>query len=227
MEDKYTTYISKYNDIETKICKIDGAPIDANMKWFEDSLEDIKLRNKLYLCRIVRNYIQHNSDYKDFISITDNMLNFLDSIDIMVNSKLNTAENIMIPLKKIQYRKINDNIFDTISFMNLKNIDYIPIIDDEYKVIGIFSISSVLNLISNDFLKKTSKFKDLDFKKYLNINKDTVKFINKDKLLEDIFEIFISSKGNKNPTKLIIITSTGNSKGNVLGIITEYDIYNL
>ena len=226
MEDKYSIYISKYNNIETKLCKLNNAPADANIKWFEDSLEDVKIKNKLYLCRIIRNYIQHNTDYKEFITITDEMLKFLDSIDFMVSSKLNTAENIMVPLKKIKYGKIEDNIQDVVKIMSSKNFDFIPIIDNDYKLTGIFSVTSILTLISSEGLKKTSKFKDLDSKKYLGINKDTVKFIGKEVLVEDIYKIFFNSKNNKNQTKLIIVTSTGNSKGNVLGIITDYDIYN-
>lgn len=224
MEDKYTLYISKYNNIETKLCKLEDAPVDANMKWFEDTLEDIKLKNKLYLCRIIRNYIQHNSDYKDFICITDGMLNFLDSVDVIVNSKLNTSENIMIPLKKICFKRIEDNVLDCIAIMNSKNYDFIPIIDDNNKILGVFSTGSIVNLISSEGIKKSLKFKDLD-KKYLNINKDIIKFVNKDILVEEIIDIFENSKGNKNSVKLIIVTSNGNSKGDILGLISEYDVY--
>ena len=98
--DKYDIFINEYNKLENILSQLSGAPNDANMKWLEDTLDDIKMRNKLYLCRIMRNYIQHNTDYRKFINITDEMIDFIRYMYKLVYSKLVTVDEYMIPLKK-------------------------------------------------------------------------------------------------------------------------------
>ena len=82
--------LNLYKKIETAIPKMKDAPIDANVRWFEESIVDMEKRNKLYLCRIIRNYIQHNADFKTFIHITSEMIDFLSNIYIVSkNNKKN------------------------------------------------------------------------------------------------------------------------------------------
>lgn len=225
MEDKYTSFISEYNKLETILCKLPNASQEANMRWLEDSLTDMKTKSKLHQCRVLRNYIQHNPDYRDFINISPNMIVFLQDMYKDVLNKLNTVEIIMIPNKKIQMKLQTDNINDAINIMINKNIDYIPIINNDV-VIGILSKDEVLKLYFNNEIKKTTKIKDIDIKK-ISINKNEIKFIEKNKLLEDALNLFNNQRTSKTPLRMLIVTSNGKSTGTILGLLTEFDIYNL
>ena len=106
--------------------------------------------------------------------------------------------------------------------MNSKNYDFIPVLENN-KVTGIFSKNTITNIFMNDKINKKSTFKAID-EKFIKINKDEIKLIKSGTLLNDIITLFESSKSSKKILKMCIITDTGNIKGNVLGIITEFDL---
>lgn len=222
---KYDEFIFKYNRLETLLHKLPNAPLDANMKWYEDSLEDNKIKNKLYISRVTRNFIQHNEDYKNFIEVSDGMINFLDDIYVSLYSNLITAEKIMIPLKKIYIGKISDKVYETINIMNSKNLELIPIIDNSSnKLIKVLTIKNLPQIFEK--VNKKTTFKEFLDTKELEIPKDYIKFVNKDTLLEDIILIFENSRKNKKVVQYIIVTDTGTSKGDILGIISPFEAYN-
>ena len=218
MENKTTQYITKYNDIENLLNKIPNAPIDANMKWLEDNISDLKIKNKLYLCRVIRNYIQHNSDGKEFISINDNNLSFLDEMKTFVLNKIQKAEDIMVPSKKLISATTDSKVVDVIKIMNSKNYGFIPIFDKNEVYITCFTKEDALILFEQDKIKKTTKFSNLDIKKDFNKNKVLVKFSSKDKLIEEVSEIL--NQNNLKSTKLLI-TDNGKSTGKVIGLLTK------
>ena len=221
MEDNFSKFLFEYNKLETSLNKISGAPVDANMKWYEDNYTDQKIKNKLYLCRILRNYIQHNEDYRDFVAINDNMINFLTKEYIVAFSKITKAKDIMTPLKKFTSKSLKDNALETISFITSKKITFLPILNDDLTLVGALTpINALENIL--DCTKKTT-IKQLVDKKALTLPKDTVKFIKEDSLVEDVLEIF-NSKNGKKEVEYLIVTDTGKSNGKVSGIITKNSI---
>lgn len=223
MSDKYQDFISIYNKLETIIHKIPNAPDDANMKWLEDSLPNVNDKNKLYLCRIIRNYIQHNEDYRSFVSVTDGMITFLNNIYINNFAKLLKAEDIMISINKTHTKEITDNASESIDFMLSKKINFLPILDNE----KISAIATPLSALTGfKFIKKTSQNKFLIDNKIYTIPKDNIKFVSADKTLDEIIEIFDNTRTTKKPIDLIIVTETGNVKGKALGTISPFEAYN-
>ena len=83
----YEEFLNLYKSIESAIPKMKDASSDANVRWYEETITDAEKRNKLYLCRITRNYIQHNVDFSTFINISPGILSFLRDIYIEVISK--------------------------------------------------------------------------------------------------------------------------------------------
>ena len=209
MEDKYALYIKKYNEIENLIPKLKGAQPDSNMKYLEDITTDNSEKNKLYLSRITRNYIQHNSDYKDFIEISDGQLKFLDEIYLKVYGQLDTVKNIMVPTKKAFIKDSKEKISDSIDSFIKKEKNFI-VISEENKFVGILTPIDVLEIV-NSGIKKTDKFDCID-KKILNRNKQKVSFLKEDALIEE------ATKELKEK-EIIIVTDTGKSTGKILGIL--------
>lgn len=209
MEDKYALYIKKYNEIENLIPKLKGAQPDSNMKYLEDITTDNSEKNKLYLSRITRNYIQHNSDYKDFIEISDGQLKFLDEIYLKVYGQLNTVKNIMVSTKKAFIKDSKEKISDSIDNFIKKEKNFI-VISEENKFVGILTPIDVLEIV-NSGIKKTDKFDCVD-KKILNRNKQKVSFLKEDALIEE------ATKELKEK-EIIIVTDTGKSTGKILGIL--------
>ncbi len=209
----HSIYIEKYNKIESLIKKIKDAPSDANMKYLEDMVEDSSIKNKLYLCRITRNYIQHNTDYKEFINISDAQLKFLDEIEDLVLGKIEKVEDIAIPVKKYKIKYIDEKTIDSFTeFVKTKN-NYFTILNKDDTLLGVLSIANIATLLIQQ-IKKTDKLESID-KKIYNSNKNVYKFVKKGSLYEEAINLF---KEDTN-TKIVFVTENGKSTGKIIGII--------
>ena len=124
----YNQFLHIYKLIETEIPNMKAAPIDANVRWLEEQIDDNDKRTKLYTCRILRNYIQHHSDFQEFINISPGMITFLNGIYIEVKSENVKNTDIM---SKMLVADIKDPITDMIKKMDTRKQDYIPVIKNE------------------------------------------------------------------------------------------------
>ena len=52
-------------------------PVGISVFWLETNSSDPDRANKLKICRMLRNYAQHNDDYKKFIAVSQQMVVFL------------------------------------------------------------------------------------------------------------------------------------------------------
>lgn len=202
---KQDIFIQKFKEIENLIPKLPNTPIDANFKWYEDNTLDNEKKQKLYICRVLRNYIQHNKDYLDFVSVSDDMLKFLDEINNEIKSKLTQAKDEMIPLKKMIYCKKQDKALEVLTLMLKKNLEYIPILDENNIVIGLISIYDLTNFVLENKTKNLSTFTKIK------------KILYKCNKLDTLMEEIINLKKNDENLKYIFITEQGTTKSKVLG----------
>ena len=212
-QDIYEEFLNLYKKIETAIPKMKDAPLDANVRWFEESIVDMEKRNKLYLCRIIRNYIQHNADFKTFIHISSEMIDFLSNIYIEVLQHQLKNKDIMIHGNQLIIRNINDNIIDTIKKMETKKQDFVPIIENN-KLLGIFSDKIIRQILIKN--KSTEKTFD-QIRIFLKIPGD-VKFVKTEDTIEKTLELI------KKDCKCVICTNNGRSTGTVDGIIRKEEL---
>lgn len=206
----YNQFLHIYKLIETEIPNMKAAPIDANVRWLEEQMDDNDKRTKLYTCRILRNYIQHHSDFQEFINISPGMITFLNGIYIEVKSENVKNTDIM---SKMLVADVKDPITDMIKKMDTRKQDYIPVIKNE-KIIGIFSDKVMRQmLVKNGKCEKT--FDKIE--KLLKIPQE-VKFENSEDSIEKTLEKI------KNGVKIIICTDNGKSTGKILGMISEKEL---
>lgn len=217
---KYDLFIQKFKTIELLLPKIEDYPNDANFKWYEDLQTDTLKKNKMYYCRITRNYIQHNPDFASFLLISDGLLNFLDEIILELKSKLTNISDVATSYRKMVKCEITDKAFDVLELMNKKEIELIPVVEDGVlkQVIDIYTIS---NFVSKN--TKTKKIKDiLESNK---INKKGFTIMKKDEELSSVLKEFESSFYSKNSLKVIYFTENGYSSEKLTGCIYEKDLY--
>lgn len=209
----YEDFLHLYKNIELNIPKMKNATMDSNVKWLEDQIMEPEKRNKLYICRIIRNYIQHNSDYKEFITITEGMITFLKEIYVQVLSNQIKNKDIMLSGKQFVVCKISDNIIDTLKKMDSKKQEYIPIFKDE-KLIGFFSNKVIRQmLIKYKNCEKTFE----NIQDILKIQTD-VKFVKTEDTIEKTLNFF------KNECSCVFCTDNGKSTGKIEGIIREEEV---
>ena len=206
-------FLELYKKVEAAIPKMKNAPLDANIRWLEDQIIDQEKRNKLYVCRITRNYIQHNTDFQSFINISSGMLSFLKDIYLEVIANQVKNEDIMITGKQFIIANIHDNIIDTIKKMESKRQDYVPILKDD-KVIGIFSDKIVRQMmIKNGNCEKTFD----KIQKLLKIPTN-VKFVKAEDSIEKTLEMIKDGC-------IVFCTDNGKNIGKIEGMIKDIKNY--
>lgn len=175
MQNTNEAFLKKWAEIENDIKQLPDAPADANMKWYEDRIEDNEKKNKLYLCRVCRNYLSHNPD-KHFINVTSEMIEFLCDIQLEIRNQLDIIKVRMISKRKSLYVNLTDNILATIDLMKKKNISMVPVLNEKGAVLGIFSKDCIF--------KHYGEFtKAMTFKKFIDL--EECHFINEMTLCED------------------------------------------
>ena len=78
---EYQLFIDKFKRVEQAVKLLDGYNNTGSpVKFLEDYLDGSPLQTKIRMCRNVRNYIQHEPDYENFIRISPGMLECLDDV---------------------------------------------------------------------------------------------------------------------------------------------------
>ena len=72
-------FLLEYNRLETLLKKSTDKPV--MVLDYENSLTDIDVKEKLKVCRILRNYCRHHEDYSAFVDVTDGMLEFIRGVN--------------------------------------------------------------------------------------------------------------------------------------------------
>lgn len=202
---KQDSFIELFKEIENVVKKLPNAPEDANFKWFEDITIDNEKKQKLYVCRVLRNYIQHHKDYISFVEISDDMLKFMKEVLLEITSQLNKVEDEMISINKIDSCTLKDKGIDVLKLMTKKKLEYIPLIENNL-FIGLISIYDLTNFVLENKNKNLSNF--------TKFKKNSYKFVKPSLLMEDVINI----KKDIN-IKYIFVTENGTMKTKILGVL--------
>ena len=202
------------------------SPIKEYIHELERSMigEDTYKANALDFLRILRNNLTHR-DVSSFVEVTDGALNFLQrEIDRFENPI--EAEDVMLPFEKLFSIHLKDSTLRVLHEIYKNSYDIIPVLNDEQKVIGVFSLDVMLkDLYLNKPKKITSKSTIEDFKELLELddqNKERFEFVS---FNEDIFEVMARfNKKNSKKLKMLFVTQSGDENTKLLGIITPHDI---
>ncbi len=229
-------FIRIYNDLDREIRN--GLKLDkriSHMRALEISSKksDVIERNLDALKQYarLRNCIVHDT----FSGIEEPIAVPLPEVVEKYKSILNrfknplTAYDICIHRSKILVASPNSLVMDVIESMDKLLVSRVPIIEDE-KVIGVFNGNVLIyylsrtkrSLISNNTLiKELNEFTNLD-----SHRKETYDFIDKTLNIYEIEKYF--KDRNKDDHKLValFITSDGTRYGKLLGLLTEWDLYN-
>ena len=145
---KNTKYLDLYRRMESAI-KSSGKY--NSVKEYEDSLEtNSEKQNKLRMCRMMRNYMEHENI--TFVEASDAMIEFVEKLSIDFDE-----ENI--PVKKKMFNVKNsiqetDLIVVAADYMTKKKLDTIPIFNKDDFSIGVITYESIVKyLAAGDFTK--------------------------------------------------------------------------
>lgn len=180
-------FLTAYKELETEIRSAD--PNDS-VYDYENCLEDADKQEKLKLCRITRNYIQHHSD--KFAEVSDTMVQFLEKETNLLRSKSDLVKKHIYRAEPITEKT---TIKDAILLGATSKIDYIPIVNKgvflgaiplkaillaykkestlSKKIIGLISSASIKKIMTDwEYAKPTDKYLDYVTKQKVIVTDD-------------------------------------------------------
>lgn len=82
---KFDDFIAAYKDYEAACREVGSMPLDMES---DEGVQAVPgLADKLKICRIIRNYIQHNTDYEGFLEVTKGQIKTLTDMGHLIRRK--------------------------------------------------------------------------------------------------------------------------------------------
>lgn len=180
------------------------------------------LRNDLYFFRKIRNFYAHHPNADKRLKLTDVYKSDFQALCRMFMAELSES---VIPESEIFKQKLSDPIGPAIKVMKEHAYTHIPIMTGE-RVWGVFSESTLFDLAGKGLLSKIDEStRFVDFGSTISYRKNGVyDFVDSNVSLDDIRRIFNDAMKERRKLDVLFITSTGTKDGNLLGMITVWDI---
>ena len=152
-------FVDEYKNLESAIRMLNS---EASVFDYEKTL-DSQTQEKLKVCRILRNHVQHNVGGDEFVCVTEEQIHFLKSLTNAILIKFSSSADLTDKTKTV---KLSDTLLQ--ASRKFSDQDELPLLD-KTKLIGCISAQQVLKLISKtkelnskleDIIKKLDEYQD-------------------------------------------------------------------
>ena len=148
-------FIQQYNNFEKIISDSDTVQARTVLEFEESlTLKDAEANQKLKVCRIVRNYIQHND--VNFVEPSKEMIDFIANLSDYVRSLEMSANDV---LKKLTPLTLSDTI--TAAAKKLSKNKLMPVVDKKKVCIGIVTDETIRAAVSKG-TRPSSKLSNIE-----------------------------------------------------------------
>lgn len=217
-------YSKDYNDIFlTKYKELEG--VQSNEPRQYQFLLN-KHRNEMDTFRYMRNTLSHNliNGKPPFIVSKD----VIDLITKYLNDVKKKVYSFSVKTDKMIFVNYTDTLKELLSLMGENNYSYIPVVDNEQKVVGIASSDSIIDIF-NEREKLNVKEEDKLYKysSYFSIENNEngfYLFIDRNMYLFELEDLVERYQNTTHKLGIILITKHGNKNERILGLLTPWDI---
>lgn len=205
---------------------------DTSVKEYYHSLEKSMVKDAkeravaIDMCRTLRNNLSHRN-VGHLFNVTEDTIAFLEKeIDILENPFC--AKDIMTPRERIFSVTLNSNTIQVLDEIYKNSYDYVPVLDEKEKVIGVFSLNCLLAKIHKNHETRIENLSTIyDYYQYIGLDeqvKEKFAFVSIDDDIETIVDVFNNKKDKK--VVLLFVTNHGTNNEKIRGIITPHDVIN-
>ena len=187
-------FLENYKELEKTL-----ALIGTDVLNYENIFTNSEDSNKLKLCRMTRNYLQHNND-QNFVEPTDKMIKFLENLNKSLLAKTETNGKKMVKTDKIKV-DINDRLDEVLPILAKYKL---LLVYDKNAFKGIYKTSTYLNFALKNKITKTAKVSIFEKPGKVYVAKNAQYSISLDLLAN-------------NP--VVFVTETGKEKEEILGVL--------
>ena len=226
-------FLDNYRLLEEELCKkynIDEKSFGSPIVRFINDKEGKEYRDRLNLCREIRNLLSHHAEFEGerIIEPSSSMTEFLKSV----------TEYIKKPPLAVNYATLFENILKTslsqkarvvMRKMQRQGFSHVPVTEGG-ELIGVFSISTVFTFALNNGMSSVNDDMTIgDFAELLPPDKhenEKFCFMGKDATLADVRGEFNKKVQRSKRLAAVFITDNGSFGGRIVGMLTPWDVIN-
>lgn len=230
-------FLKLYNRLDANLrtlYQIDNHQVSV-VKKYEDQLKRSSASDNrergyaIETIRNIRNTLVHESKFynKDSFVIEAEVIEFLkQELKLIANPR--RLSDKMRNYDDVYKVNLYDKVITIAETMKRYHYSHAPVVDEEKKLIGVFSESTLFTYLLN--YGAISLKKDMiveDFLPYIlidNHDSERFEFYAKDCLLSDIYDRFEKKQPHEKRLAMIFVTEHGKTNEPILGIITLTDL---
>ncbi|MBR2176653.1 MAG: CBS domain-containing protein [Clostridia bacterium] len=231
--DRADEFLNKYRILEEELNKkygYDEKTFGSPVVRFINDKESKPYRDKLNICREIRNFLSHHSEFdgERMIQPSAAIVRFLDEV----------AEYVRRPPLALDCATLYADILKTtlpqkaqtvMKKMERQGFSHVPVIDDG-ECVGVFSVSTVFTYaLLNGMAGISDDMIIADFSELLPADKHSTerfRFVGRESTINDVRGEFERKNRNMKRLAAVFITDNGSSKGRILGMLTPHDVIN-
>ncbi|MGN1458393.1 MAG: CBS domain-containing protein [Acutalibacteraceae bacterium] len=224
-------FLNQYRILEEELCRkynFDEKTFGSPVVRFINDKESVQFRDKLNLCREIRNLLSHHSEFEGepIIEPSTAMINFLKEV----------TDYVRRPPLALNFATLYDDIMKTnpsqkaqvvMRKMERLGFSHVPVIS-EGEFVGVFSVSTVFTyIISKNMTSLNDDMTIGDFAELLPVERhssEKFQFVGKDATLFEVKQAFENKTQRNKRLAVIFITDNGSKGGRILGMLTPWDI---
>lgn len=220
--DSYLRKISNYGETVSHMFVIDR--LSVKNKAINNYREELKLYARL------RNAIVHNPFGSEIEVIAEPHPEVVKKYRFLKEMILNpqTALAAAIKPQKIYSTTMDANAREVMSVMANRNFSYVPVVEAQNRIIGVFSENTVfLYLARNEICAVDAKTAISEFAEYLPLDRhvsECFEFVAKSATLDDVRDLFQWRLDLHERLGAVFITENGRADEAILGMLTAWDI---
>lgn len=231
--DRADLFLDRYRELEEALNqkygvedKVPGSPVVR----FINGKESKHYREKLDLCREIRNFLSHHSevDGERVIQPSLSMIRFLEEVTDYVRQPPLGLEcaTLYADILKTSY---SQKVSTVMKKMERQGYSHVPVID-KGECVGVFSVSTIFTfLLDKGMTQMRDDMTIGDFADYLDIDRHSTErfaFVSKEATMFELRQIFERKNRGGKRLAAIFITDSGSSKGRIMGMVTPNDLIN-
>ena len=229
---KSEIFLELYKQLEQSAIDAFDLPSDGSaISRMERMAQFSSLRGRIKYCREVRALLQHQPKIDGNFAVipSDEMIDMLRGLISRVKAPAKCYD-IAVKRRDVLTARMEDSVCSILLDMRRRGITSTPIVNENDRVIGVFSEDAVISYLLDDGIGTETLDDRLtisDISTYTTAFKRghiIFRFISKDFSVYNAEKLFYSSLKNGERIGLLLLTETGQKNEPLLGIITPWDI---
>lgn len=231
--DRADEFLDMYRTLEEALNQkynYDEKTFGSSIVRFINDKESKEYRDKLNICREIRNLLSHHSevDGERIVQPSEALINFLHRVTEYVTQPPKALECATL-YSEILKTSPSQKVQTVMKKMERQGFSHVPVIKDG-QCIGVFSTSTIFQYSLNHGLSSMNENMLIsDFGEYLPVDKhsgERFRFLGKDATINDVRVEFDRHVQRSRRLAVVFITDNGSSQGKILGMITPLDLIN-